>query len=78
MDINKIVRAWRDVDYRESLSEAEQAFLPDNPAELIDLDDTEMDTVAGGTSIPTLWPWYSFCVRTSVCGSCPMFTDGCC
>jgi mersacidin/lichenicidin family type 2 lantibiotic len=27
-----IIRAWRDTEYRLSLSEAEQAFLPPHPA----------------------------------------------
>jgi mersacidin/lichenicidin family type 2 lantibiotic len=32
-----IIRAWKDEEYRSSLSDAERALLPDNPAGLIEL-----------------------------------------
>jgi mersacidin/lichenicidin family type 2 lantibiotic len=44
-----VVRAWKDEAYRRSLSEAERVSLPDNPAGLIDLSDSELLGVAGGT-----------------------------
>jgi mersacidin/lichenicidin family type 2 lantibiotic len=31
-EIDKIIRAWKDDDYRMSLSAAEQRALPENPA----------------------------------------------
>lgn len=43
-----VIRAWKDEDYRLSLSAAEQAVLPENPAGIIDLSDTELAGVAGG------------------------------
>lgn len=43
-----IVRAWKDEDYRASLSEAEQAMLPENPAGIVDLADEDMSSMAGG------------------------------
>ena len=47
--LNKnIIRAWKDEDYRLSLSEAERALLPEHPAGLIELSDAEMDGVGGG------------------------------
>jgi len=45
-----IIRAWKDAEYRASLSEAERAMLPDHPAGLIELTDSEMAMVAGGAS----------------------------
>jgi mersacidin/lichenicidin family type 2 lantibiotic len=42
-----IIRAWKDEDYRLSLSEAELALLPDNPAGIIDLSDTDLAGVTG-------------------------------
>lgn len=88
MDVMKIVRAWKDAAYRESLSAEEQALLPENPAEAIDLDDTELDTAAGASwsaisvtlSLATfLSQCPSICVHgTSVCGTCAIFTNGCC
>ncbi len=47
MSIDKIIRAWKDTDYRESLSEAERARLPEHPAGLVELDDADLG-VAGG------------------------------
>ena len=89
MDVTKIVRAWKDADYRESLSAEEQALLPENPAEAIDLDDTELDTAVGGStwsavsvglSLATvLSQCPSICIHgTSICGTCAVFTNGCC
>ena len=46
-----IVRAWKDEDYRASLSEAEQAMLPENPAGLVELADEDMSSMAGGAAL---------------------------
>jgi mersacidin/lichenicidin family type 2 lantibiotic len=48
MSPSKIVRAWKDAAYRESLSDEERALLPENPAGLIELSIEEMEQVAGG------------------------------
>jgi mersacidin/lichenicidin family type 2 lantibiotic len=48
MPIEKIIRAWKDEEYRSSLTEAERALLPEHPAGLIELSGAEMDGVAGG------------------------------
>ncbi len=45
-----IIRAWKDAEYRNSLSAAELAALPENPAGLVELPDEEMAAVAGGRS----------------------------
>jgi mersacidin/lichenicidin family type 2 lantibiotic len=42
-----IIRAWKDEEYRLSLTDAERAMLPDNPAGLIQLEDEEMKAVLG-------------------------------
>lgn len=47
MDIQKIIQAWKDVDYRENLSADERGLLPEHPAALIDLTDTELHRIAG-------------------------------
>ena len=49
MSRRDIIRAWKDEEYRESLSEAERALLPENPAGIIELSDTDLDVLAGGT-----------------------------
>ena len=43
-----IVRVWKDEEYRNSLSAEELALVPENPAGLIELDDADLDSVAGG------------------------------
>jgi mersacidin/lichenicidin family type 2 lantibiotic len=50
----KIIRAWKDVEYRLSLSEAERALLPDHPAGLVELTEKELQPVEGGTGVFTL------------------------
>ena len=43
-----IVRAWKDEEYRNSLTEAQRSQLPENPAGAIELSNLEAETVAGG------------------------------
>ena len=43
-----IVRAWKDEEYRNSLTEAQRSQLPENPAGAIELSNLEAQTVAGG------------------------------
>ena len=51
MSEQNIIRAWKDENYRRSLSEAERAVLPENPAGRVDLDEltaAEMAEIDGG------------------------------
>ncbi len=48
MSKNNIVRAWKEPAYRNSLSSAERAALPANPAGAIELSDADLGNVAGG------------------------------
>ena len=48
MSNQDIIRAWKDEDYRLSLSEAERARLPEHPAGLIEPSGAEIDDVGGG------------------------------
>ena len=43
-----IIRAWKDAEYRQSLSATELAMMPAHPAGLIDLTDDDLESVAGG------------------------------
>ncbi len=47
-----IIRAWKDEEYRLSLTEEQQALLPDNPAGLMELSYAELESivVGGGNS----------------------------
>jgi mersacidin/lichenicidin family type 2 lantibiotic len=88
MKQEQIIRAWKDEDYRLSLSETELSALPENPAGLIELADDRLAEANGGT-----WPevlvgisigiasWYASCERcheTMGGGTCGMLTAGCC
>jgi mersacidin/lichenicidin family type 2 lantibiotic len=53
MTTNDIIRAWKDQEYRESLSEAERVALPKHPAGEIELSDAELEAVAGGGTVYT-------------------------
>lgn len=44
----RIIRAWKDPDFRQTMSEEEQAQLPENPAGAIELTDDELDMATGG------------------------------
>ncbi|MBV8228592.1 MAG: mersacidin/lichenicidin family type 2 lantibiotic [Planctomycetaceae bacterium] len=57
-----IIRAWKDEEYRLSLSEAERALLPDHPAGLIEVAEEELDQVSGGQC---------GCSCACCCCSCP-------
>ena len=46
---DKIIRAWKDPEFRQSLSEEEREHLPENPAGAIELTDEELDLAAGGS-----------------------------
>jgi mersacidin/lichenicidin family type 2 lantibiotic len=48
MSNKNIIRAWKDEEFRLSLTEAERALLPQNPAGLIELSGIELDQVKGG------------------------------
>lgn len=45
-----VIRAWKDEEYRDSLSEAERAQLPEDPAGAIELQDFDLSRAAGGTA----------------------------
>ena len=44
-----IVRAWKDEEYCQSLSDTQRASLPQNPAGVIELSDADLSSAGGGT-----------------------------
>lgn len=48
MSHENIIRAWKDTDFRNSLSKKERLLLPENPAGLVELVDSELGAAAGG------------------------------
>ncbi|HEU4511209.1 MAG TPA: mersacidin/lichenicidin family type 2 lantibiotic [Pyrinomonadaceae bacterium] len=43
-----IVRAWKDDEYCESLSDTQRAALPQNPAGVVELSDDQLRAASGG------------------------------
>ncbi|HYX24982.1 MAG TPA: mersacidin/lichenicidin family type 2 lantibiotic [Thermoanaerobaculia bacterium] len=62
-----VVRAWRDEEYRNSLTEQERASLPQNPAGLARVEDSVLASITGGCGTPTTF--VSSCVKPPV--ACP-------
>lgn len=46
-----IVRAWKDEEYRQGLSQEQQELLPESPAGIVELGDDALDTVSGGCGL---------------------------
>jgi mersacidin/lichenicidin family type 2 lantibiotic len=46
--VDRIVRAWKDEEYLLSLSEAERESIPQNPAGLVELSDSDLLGASGG------------------------------
>ena len=45
-----IIRAWKDADFRNQLSDEQRAALPKNPAGVTELTSAELTEVSGGAS----------------------------
>jgi mersacidin/lichenicidin family type 2 lantibiotic len=59
-----VIRAWKDEQYRLSLSEAERALLPEHPAGVIELTDGALDDAVGGTYVGS-----NYCTHLATCGT---------
>ena len=77
MSNNKIIRAWKDPAYRNSLSEAERAALPANPAGSIEVSDADLGNVSGRILKFTLMFCTYYC-NTQICPSHPCITRSYC
>ena len=65
-----VMRAWKDEDYRESLSDSERASLPKNPAGLVELSASDLALVSGGDISANGGPGCSnlVCTTWGTCG----------
>jgi mersacidin/lichenicidin family type 2 lantibiotic len=48
-----VIRAWRDPEFRASLSEAERADLPLHPSAMIEVADEDLARILGGADVGT-------------------------
>jgi mersacidin/lichenicidin family type 2 lantibiotic len=62
-----VVRAWKDAQYRESLSSEELALVPANPAGEVELVEEDLLSVMGGGGSLTCCKNISVCVNTVLC-----------
>ncbi|MBV9020938.1 MAG: mersacidin/lichenicidin family type 2 lantibiotic [Ktedonobacteraceae bacterium] len=65
-----IVRAWKDAEYRESLSSEELAQVPAHPAGEVELAEGDLAGVVGGLSAVV----GGGCQSTASTGSCVLLT----
>ncbi len=52
MTQDQVVRAWKDPVFRAGLSNTELQAVPANPAGMVELAETEVTGLTGGTGIP--------------------------
>jgi mersacidin/lichenicidin family type 2 lantibiotic len=57
-----VVRAWKDEAYRLSLTEAERARLPENPAGLLEQTEAELERATGGGVVLNTVRWIALTV----------------
>lgn len=68
-----VIRAWRDEEFRRSLTDRERAMLPDHPAGLPSvMDDETLASVTGGCGT-----FNESCMNTSSLASCSAQGDTC-
>jgi mersacidin/lichenicidin family type 2 lantibiotic len=48
MSNNETIRAWKDEDFRNSLSDEQRSQLQENPAGMIELTEADMESLGGG------------------------------
>jgi mersacidin/lichenicidin family type 2 lantibiotic len=58
-----IVRAWKDPEYRKTLTPEELASLPENPAGKVELTGKDLDSVAGGVVIAPVGSISATCAK---------------
>jgi mersacidin/lichenicidin family type 2 lantibiotic len=72
-----VIRAWKDEEYRSSLSADELGALPANPAGPMELSDDDLDVAAGGISEVVQCPTCCRCPDGATWShSCCNYTEG--
>lgn len=69
-----IIRAWKDEDYLDNLSESDRSLLPQNPAGVIELTDRELLQAEGGTTHSITLGCNSLAMCLPTLGCPPSFT----
>ena len=66
-----IVRAWKDEEYRSSLTDAQRAALPGNPVGMVELNGAGLEGVAGGGNTKGLGTTSPAMCQSSLAILCP-------
>lgn len=53
MSPKNIIRAWKEQEFRNSLSAEQLTLLPDHPSGMLELTDAQLEIAAGGKNIPS-------------------------
>ena len=61
-----VIRAWKDPEYRNSLSKADRSLVPAHPAGLIEISDADLGKVTGALRISTV----NHCTNNSLWPAC--------
>lgn len=62
MSNSDIIRAWKDEEFNNSLSEAQRSELPESPVGKIELlSDEDMELLSGGTDVNITVGYYAEC-----------------
>lgn len=63
-----IVRAWKDAEYRKTLSAEELALIPENPVGVVELTEDETSDIMGGNGRSnTCCENLSVCINSLIC-----------
>jgi mersacidin/lichenicidin family type 2 lantibiotic len=62
-----IARAWKDPEYRKTLTAEQLASLPPNPAGSVSLNDEDLDSVAGGLTADATSTSQNLCTMQNCC-----------
>ena len=74
MSTPDVIRAWKDVEYRASLSATEIEMLPAHPSGLVEINDADLGGVAGGSEMVITMLTVAVCPSIIFCGTitvCP-------
>jgi mersacidin/lichenicidin family type 2 lantibiotic len=88
LDSATVVRAWRDPEFREEMSDETRGMVPSHPSGVIELSDTDLEAAAGATTywcfativycVTEAMSCYVSCENTYFDGTCGGFSYGCC
>ena len=63
-----IIRAWKDAEYRKTLSAEELALMPENPVGILELSEEESSDIMGGNGgSNTCCQNLSICINSVLC-----------